>query len=67
MHTVALIVMLIGITLALLGWLFFRRPGVAFWSFPTIWRANEFLTPPGVALWIGGFVGIALFALAPRL
>jgi hypothetical protein len=59
-----LIVELIGIGMVLLGWLLFRRPGVAFVTFAPIWRAGQYLRPPGVALWILGllvaWVGIVL-------
>lgn len=56
-----------GPALVLFGWLFFRLPGVQFWTFAPIWRANHYLSPTGVVLWIAGLVAalvgvIALFA-----
>lgn len=36
------------------AWLFFRLPGQKFWVVAPIWRAGQFLSPPGVALWVGG-------------
>ena len=55
---------LVGLGMVLLGWLFFRRPGVGFWKAAPVWRANQYLKPPGAALWIGGcvvgLVGIVL-------
>jgi hypothetical protein len=63
--TLGLILIVVGIAMMLAGWLFFRRPGVPFWIFAPIWRANEYLHPPGVALWIaGGVVSIGGMVLA---
>jgi hypothetical protein len=62
-----LIAFLVGIGMALAGWLFFRRPGVAFWTFAPVWRAKAFLWPLGAALWVAGCVvglgGLAVFWL----
>jgi hypothetical protein len=70
MYAAALVLMAVGIGMMLLGWLFFRRPGVAFRSLAPIWQANRFLRPPGVALWIGGsaisLVGMVLLMVAAR-
>jgi hypothetical protein len=54
--TPGLIVELVGIGIVLLGWLLFRRPGVAFLTYGPIWRAGEYLRPPGVALWVLGLL-----------
>ncbi|WP_454828427.1 hypothetical protein [Pseudoxanthomonas wuyuanensis] len=56
-----------GPALVLVGWLCFRLPGVPFWTFAPIWRANRYLSPVGVALWIVGLAAplvgvVALFA-----
>jgi hypothetical protein len=51
-----LLVELAGIGLVLLGWLLFRRSGVAFWTFAPVWRANHYLKAPGVLLWVVGLV-----------
>jgi hypothetical protein len=63
----ALMLIVVGIAMMLSGWLFFRRPGVPFWTFAPIWRANEYLFPPGVALWIAGGIiflgGTLLYSL----
>jgi len=52
-----------GFVQILLGFIFFRQPGVPFWTAKPIWRANQTLTPAGVALWVGGavliFMGVA--------
>jgi len=58
-----------GPALVLAGWLFFRLPGVRFWTFAPVWRANRYLSPVGVTLWIVGLVApivgvIVLFAPA---
>ncbi len=54
----------VGVLDLLTAWLFFRRPGVGFWTFAPIWRANRYLYPAGVALWVSSgtfmLVGIAL-------
>jgi hypothetical protein len=67
MPTLGLILMVVGIALMLSGWLFFRLPGVPFWTFAPIWRANEYLYLPGVALWIAGGIvelsGLLIFTL----
>jgi hypothetical protein len=49
---------LLGLIMVLVGWMFFRRPGVAFspWKFAPVWRANRYLKPPGATLWIAGSV-----------
>ena len=50
------------------AFLFHRQPGVKFWFFGPVWRANEYVTPTGAKLWAGGilvvFTGMAVgFAL----
>jgi len=51
-----------GIAQVCCGLIFFRQPGVRIFFFGAIWNASKYLTPPGVALWVGGlavaFVGI---------
>ncbi len=54
--TLGLILMLTGVGMVLLGWLLFRQPGVSFWTFAPVWRANQYLKPPGAVLWIVGLV-----------
>jgi len=53
-----------GMLEVLAAWLFFRRPGVSFWTFAPIWRAGRHLYPAGVALWVSSsifmLVGIGL-------
>jgi hypothetical protein len=49
-------VVLAGIGMVLLGWLLFRRPGMAFWTLAPVWRANQYLKPPGAVLWVLGCV-----------
>jgi hypothetical protein len=62
--TPGLIVALAGIGMVLLGWLLFRRPGVAFWTFAPVWRAKHFLKPPVAVVWVlgcvAGLVGVIL-------
>ena len=39
----------------------YRKPGIARVAFAHIWKANEYLTPAGAALWIGGWIlGVVL-------
>ena len=45
---------ILGMALFILGWLFFRNPGVSFWTFAPIWQAKKYLSPAGVALWVSG-------------
>lgn len=45
-----------GFLQSIVGWLFFRQPGVRFWSTIPIWRHANVLTPIGSSLWIGGSV-----------
>jgi ABC-type phosphate transport system permease subunit len=70
MYATAMTAILIGIGMVLLGWMFFRKPGVAFWTFAPVWRANRYLKPPGAALWIAGsvvgLVGFVLFLVSGR-
>jgi hypothetical protein len=53
-----------GLAQVVVGWLFFRLPGVAFWTFAAVWRAGNYLSAVGVALWVGGLtiasVGIVI-------
>ena len=70
MHSIESALMWAGIAQAFAGFIFFRQPNVPVMSFGLIWRASQYLTPPGVALWVGGqaigMVGIVLlmFGLA---
>ena len=56
-----------GLAQSFAGFIFFRQPGVSLLFFGPVWRASKYLTPPGVALWVGGtslgLVGILLMAL----
>jgi len=60
---------LAGLVQSFCGFLFFRNPGVSVMFFGPVWRARKYLTPPGVALWVGGsalsLVGV-LFYLTSR-
>ena len=60
------VAMLVGIGMVLVGWLFFRRPGVPLWTaYAPVWRAGEYLTTPGVLLWLAAVpVLVAAFVLA---
>lgn len=57
--------MLAGLAQVFSGFIFFRQPNVPFMFLGPIWRASKYLTPPGVALWVGGqavgTVGLALW------
>jgi hypothetical protein len=70
MFATAMTAILISIGMVLLGWMIFRRPGVAFWTFAPVWQANRYLKPPGAALWIAGcvvgLVGFVLFLASGR-
>jgi len=50
------ILFLAGIGMAMLGWLVFRRPGVAFWPFAAPICGSKYLKPPGAVLWFVGLV-----------
>src|SRR5262249_40570236 len=63
MDTTGLAVMLVVIGLAVLGWLFFRRPGVGLWTLDPALRPTQSLKPPGAALSIAGWA-VALAGLA---
>jgi hypothetical protein len=54
--TIGIGLMIAGLTMAFSGFLFFRHPGVRFLFFGPVWRASQFVKPPGVALWVGGMV-----------
>lgn len=57
-----------GALQTLVAWAFFRLPGKNVLAVTPIWRANQSLTPVGVALWVGGFslivAGMFVTALA---
>ncbi len=59
-----------GLAQSFAGFIFFRQPGVSFLFFGPVWRASKYLTPPGVALWVGGsslsLVGIIFILIALR-
>jgi hypothetical protein len=46
----------IGIGIGVLGWVFFRRPGVSLWTVTPMWRTHHSLTPVGTVMSIGGWV-----------
>jgi hypothetical protein len=69
MHATAMAVIFIGLGIGMLGRMFFRRPGVAFWtSRAPVWRA---LKPPGAILSIAGsvagLVGLVLLVVSWRI
>jgi hypothetical protein len=43
-----------GLLQFVIAWVFFRHPGQRLWVIAPIWRASQFLSPAGVALWISG-------------
>jgi hypothetical protein len=51
-----LAVVLTGLSMGILGWLFFRRPGVSLWTVAPLWETNRHLKPIGSALWVVGCV-----------
>ena len=63
---IGMALMLAGLAQSLSGLVFFRQPSVSSRFFGPVWRASKYLTPPGVALWVGGlavsFVGVLLLA-----
>ncbi|HEV2622044.1 MAG TPA: hypothetical protein VGU65_08145 [Frateuria sp.] len=64
---IGIALVLAGLVQSFSGFIFFRQPGVSFLFFGPVWRASKYLTPPGVALWVGGssvgFVGVLIMAL----
>ncbi|MFT4173405.1 MAG: hypothetical protein QM639_12645 [Rhodocyclaceae bacterium] len=54
------ILVIAGIALALAGWAFFRKPPHKFWTLAPANRANEYMKPPGVALWWAGIIVTAI-------
>ena len=46
--------MMIGVSMTIIAWSFFRRPGVGFGEGPKKWRTPWLLTPVGAFLWILG-------------
>lgn len=59
--------MFAGLAQIFSGFIFFRQQGVSLLFFGPVWRASKYLTPPGVALWVGGlaigFVGMLFTVL----
>lgn len=68
MHSIGTALILAGLAQVFIGFIFFRQPGVPMVFFGPIWRANRYLTSPGVALWIAGQAigagGLALWIVA---
>jgi len=54
--SVGLGLMVAGLSIAFVGFIFFRQVGIPLFFFGPIWRASRYVKPPGVALWIGGLV-----------
>src|SRR5690349_3101649 len=52
--TIGFGLMIAGLSQIAAAFIFFRKPGVRLFFFGWIGRAEEFVTPPGVALWVGG-------------
>ena len=63
-HTViAAVALVCAVGLPPAGWLFCRRPGVPLWAESApVWRAGEYLTDTGVALWLAGLPAVTLGA-----
>lgn len=59
-------VILLGIGMSLVSWIWFRHPGQPFWFAGPVWRATKYVTPAGVRLWIAGSIVsmIGIFWLA---
>ena len=56
----AIFLMVIGIALSLISWIWFRQPGQKFWFAGPVWRASKYLRPAGARLWIAGsFISLA--------
>ena len=68
MNTIGMTLALVGSVQVFVGFIFFRQPGIPMMFFGPIWRANRYLTPPGVALWVAGqaiaTAGLVLWAVA---
>ena len=50
----AIYVILLGLALSVVSWLWFRLPGQAFWFKAPVWRASRHLKPAGAKLWAAG-------------
>jgi hypothetical protein len=50
----AQIVVLAGVAVSFVGFVFFRQPGVPLLFFGPVWRASRYVTPTGARLWIAG-------------
>ena len=59
------LLILLGVGVVFLAWSIFRKERVGMWTFAPIWKANDYLKPPGPLLWALGFIiafiGIILF------
>lgn len=62
--TLGLSFLLAGALQFLCAWLFFRLPGQKFWVVAPIWRAGQFLSPTGVALWVSSVTLLAVGTLS---
>lgn len=45
---------IVGLVLSGISWVFFRKPSVPFWFKGPVWRANHYVKPAGVVLWALG-------------
>jgi hypothetical protein len=60
---------IVGGIMPIVGWGFYRRPDVPFWTYAPVWRANDYLYPTGSFLWKAGITiaaisGMLFFLLA---
>ena len=45
------VLLITGVVMPMVGWGFYRRPEVPFWTYAPVWRANDYLYPTGAFLW----------------
>ena len=51
--------MLLGIVLSSISWIWFRHPGQSIWIYAPVWEAPKYLNKTGVRLWvIGSIIGV---------
>jgi len=60
---------IVGGIMQVVGVSFYRRPGVSFWARMPVWRANDYLYPPGVflvkaGLAIAAISGVVFFCVS---
>ncbi len=52
----SLFLILLGVAMSVVSWIWFRHPGQRFWFAGPVWQASKYLNPNGAKLWVTGSI-----------